>query len=154
MDASGILRAPPDPALHAIVADAARLFDAPMAAVSIIDRDRQWFAARVGMELLETSRAASFCAYAILAPDRLLVIDDASADDRFAGNPLVQTGRGVRFYAGAPVQGISGRPLGTLCVLDRSPRRGSELPLPALADLARRASRAIADLSRGDAPAS
>jgi GAF domain-containing protein len=147
VDASGILRAPPDPVLHAIVAESAQLFRVPMAALSIVDRDRQWFAARVGLDAPETSRAVSFCAHAILSPGDLLVVEDASRDDRFAGNPLVQFDPGIRFYAGAPILAPNGQPLGALCVIDSLPRSG-DLPLVALSALADRAARAIADMMR------
>jgi GAF domain-containing protein len=149
VDASGVLRAPPDPALHQIVARAALLLDAPMAALSIIDRDRMWFAARVGIDAPETSRAISFCAHAILKPEEPLVITDATADERFAGNPFVQNEPGVRFYIGMPVLGTDGHPLGALCVLDTRPREGV-LPLAQLARLAERAGQAIADIHQSE----
>lgn len=147
IDSSGILRAPPDPALHAIVAASARLFDAPMAALSIVDRDRQWFAARFGLDAPETSRAVSFCAHAILTPADPLIVLDATRDDRFAGNPLVQFDPHIRFYAGVPIIGSRGQPLGALCVIDRRPRT-SALPLDELVALASRAERALAEISR------
>jgi GAF domain-containing protein len=155
VDASGVLRAPPDPALHQIVAKAALLFDAPMAALSIIDRDRMWFAARVGIDAPETSRAISLCAHAILKPEEPLVIADAAADERFAGNPFVQNEPGVRFYVGMPVYvgmpilGTDCHPLGALCVLDIRPREGA-LPLAQLARLAERAGQAIADIHQSE----
>jgi len=144
VDASGILRAPPDPALHAIVSQGAQLFGVPMAALSIIDRDRQWFAARVGLDAPETSRAVSFCAHTILNPRDMLVVPDATQDDRFAGNPLVQADPGIRFYAGVPILGPNGQPLGALCVIDRRPHLG-DLPLVELSALAERAARAISE---------
>lgn len=147
VDESGVLRAPPDPTLHRLVANAAKLLDAPMAALSIIDRDRTWFAARVGMELPETARALSFCAHAILNPDEPLIIMDAAADERFGGNPFVEGDHGVRFYVGVPVLGPRGYPLGALCALDVKPRR-QPLPLAALESLADRAGQAIAELDR------
>jgi GAF domain-containing protein len=147
VDASNILRAPPDATLHTIVVKAAGLFDAPSAAVSIIDRDRQWFAARVGIPVPETARSISFCAHAILTPAEPLVLPDLAADDRFAGNPFVLNKPSLRFYAGMPVLSREGQPLGTLCVLDDRPRDGA-LPLDELAMLARRAGRAIDDIRR------
>ncbi len=147
VDASGILRAPPDPALHAIVTSVARLFRTPMAALSIVDRDRQWFAARIGLDAPETARAVSFCAHAILSPGAPLVVPDATQDDRFAGNPLVQSDPGIRFYAGVPVSGPGGHPLGALCAIDQRPRSG-DLPLVELSALADRAARAIAEIAR------
>jgi len=149
VDASGVLRAPPDPALHQLVAQAATLFDAPMAALSIIDRDRMWFAARVGIDTPETSRAISFCAHAILNPTESLVVADTTQDERFEGNPFVQGEPGVRFYVGKPVLAPNGFPLGTLCALDTKSREGG-LPLTQLDRLAERAAQAIAEISRGE----
>jgi GAF domain-containing protein len=150
VDASGILRAPPDPALHQLVLKTADLFGAPMAGVSIIDRDRMWFAARIGIHAPETSRAISFCAHAILDPRTPLVIPDALADERFAGNPFVQNEPHVRFYAGMAVLGRGGYPLGTLFALAAVPRE-APLPLLQLTRFAERASQAIADLDRSEA---
>jgi GAF domain-containing protein len=89
----------------------------------------------------------SFCAHAILSPREVLVVPDASRDDRFAGNPLVQFDPGIRFYAGVPILSPNGQPLGALCVIDRSPRSG-DLPLVELSALADRAARAIGEISR------
>jgi diguanylate cyclase (GGDEF)-like protein len=146
VDETNIVNAPADPVLQAICAAGARLFDAPMAALSIIDRDRQWFAARVGLDATETSRAISFCAHTILTPDQLMVVPDATQDRRFAGSPVVQDEPGVRFYAGAPVIGPNGQPIGALCVVDKRPR-GGDLPLEELARLAEQAGQVIAELS-------
>jgi GAF domain-containing protein len=142
VEASGMLRAPHDPALHQIVVMAARLLDAPMAALSIIDRDRMWFAARIGIDPPETSRAVSFCAHAILRPYQPMVIRDATKDERFAGNPFVQDEPHVRFYVGVPVRGIHGLPIGALCVLDVHPRDDLQA-LDQIVWLARRAEQAI-----------
>jgi len=150
VDGSGILRAPPDPALHQLVIKTAKLLDAPMAGLSIIDRDRMWFAARLGIDAPETSRAISFCAHAILHPGEPLVIADALADERFAGNPFVQNEPHVRFYVGMAVQGRGNYPLGTLFATDVRTREGA-LPLAQLAKLAERASQAIADLDLSEA---
>jgi GAF domain-containing protein len=125
------------------------LFDAPMAALSIIDRDRMWFAARIGIDSPETSRAASFCAHAILNPTEPLVIADTTRDERFEGNPFVQAEPGVRFYVGKSVLGPNGLPLGTLCALDTRPREGG-LPLAQLDGLAERAAQAIVEMGRGE----
>jgi len=152
VDASGVLRAPPDPALHHLVTKVASLFGAPIAGLSIIDRDRMWFAARVGIDVPATSRAVSFCAHAILHPSEPLVIADALCDERFAGNPFVQNEPNVRFYAGMAVLGPDGHPLGTAFAMDTRPREGA-LPLAELARLAERASQAIADLDRSEAAA-
>jgi len=152
VDASGVLRSPPDPVLHHLVLKTARLFDAPMAGVSIIDRDRQWYAARIGIEARETARAISFCAHAILQPREPLVIPDALADERFAGNPVVLHEPHVRFYAGVAVLGPGRQPIGALFVADTRPREEA-LPLSQLIRLAEQAGQAIADLDRSEAAA-
>lgn len=152
VDASGVLRAPPDPVLHHLVTKTASLFGAPMAGLSILDRDRTRFAARIGIDVPATSRAISFCAHAILHPGEPLVIADALSDERYAGNPFVQSDPNVRFYAGMAVLGADGHPLGTLFAMDVSPRDGV-LPLVKLVELAKRAGQAIADLDRSEAAA-
>lgn len=147
VDASGLRDVPLLQPLQEIVAHAARAFDAPMSAVSIVDRDRQWFAARVGLRAPETSRAVSFCAHAILTPGEPFVVRDAQADQRFAGNPLVVGDPYIRFYAGMPLLGVDGQPLGTLCVIDRKVH-DVPLPLEKLAILSERASAIIVEVQR------
>src|SRR3546814_20977695 len=89
LDSYGIIGSPPGPVFQAIVAEAARAMGTPTAAISLIDRDRQWFLASVGLDISETPRACSFCAHAMLHPNDLLCVPDASRDERFRGNPLV-----------------------------------------------------------------
>jgi len=113
---------PDDPHLDRIVQLAADVLAMPIALVSLVDRDRQWFPARHGLETRQTPRAMAFCAHAIAADD-VLVVPDALQDERFANNPLVLGEPGLRFYAGAPLHSPEGHNLGTLCVLDRRPRR-------------------------------
>lgn len=111
----------PDPVLDAITRLAADLFDVPIVLISLVDRHCQWFKSRVGLDATETPRAISFCAHAIVS-DTLLEIPDASADARFADNPLV-TGRPyIRYYLGAPLVTPDGFSIGTLCIIDRHPR--------------------------------
>jgi len=105
VEACGIMHAPPDPTFHHIVAEAAKLFDASIAGLSIIDHDRMRFAARLGIDMPEAARAISFCAHAILDPTAPLTIPDMLLDERFAGNPFVQRA-GARYYAGMPVLGV------------------------------------------------
>lgn len=137
---SGFLEAAGDPTLAAIVRAAATLFDTPMAAISIIDRERQYFPAKIGIDASETPRAASFCAHAMLDCGQPLCIADATADARFAGNPLVLSAPDIRFYLGMPLVAENGQPLGALCVIDRVRRDAPDQGrLDALAELARKA---------------
>ena len=116
-----VLDSPPERAFDDLVALAARICGAPMAAISLVDADRQWFKARMGLPVSETARDVAFCAHAILGQG-LMVVPDARADERFAANPLVTGEPGIRFYAGAPLHDSDGHALGTLCILDRVPR--------------------------------
>lgn len=120
-----------------LVTIAARICDAPIAAISLIDEDRQWFKSRKGVEAQQTGRDVSFCGHAILAPEETTVVRDASTDARFLDNPLVTGALGVRFYAGAPLVTPDGQALGALCVLDSKPRTLSPGQAEALRALAR-----------------
>jgi len=100
---------------------AAHICEAPIALISLVDEDRQWFKSRVGITVSETSRDISFCAHAILG-DGLLIVPDAAKHKRFKNNPLVTGPQKIRFYAGAPLITPEGHALGTLCVLDNKPR--------------------------------
>ena len=104
-----------------IVDLAAGIFRVPMALVSLVDADRQWFKAKVGVPACQTGRDEAFCSHVVADP-RLLVVDDACADPRFHDNPLVVGPPYVRFYAGAPLTTMQGLTLGTLCILDVKPR--------------------------------
>lgn len=116
---------------------AANLCGTPVALVSLVDETRLWFKSHKGLALSQTPRAFSFCAHAILNPDNLLVVEDASKDPRFASNPLATGDALIRFYAGAPLVTRNGEALGTICVLDRQPRSLDEPALQALRCLAR-----------------
>ena len=112
-----------------------RIFGVPIALVSLIDEDRQWFKSSVGLNVNETPRDISFCGHAIHGDD-VFIIPDATKDQRFADNPLVLDEPYIRFYAGYPLKSLDGSKLGTLCILDRKPRSLSEEDLQTFKDLA------------------
>lgn len=119
---------------HARIAAAA--FDAPIALITLIDRERQWYKAHYGFDFSETSRDVGFCSHAILESEPL-VVNDARQDDRFADNPVVIGDPHVRFYAGVPLRAATGERVGALCVVDHKPRSLSSAQLRALKDIAR-----------------
>ena len=114
---------------------AQHLFGVQIALVSLIDADRQWFKSRQGLDVCETARDISFCGHAILASD-LFVVPDATLDARFADNPLVLGAPHIRFYAGAPLSSSDGYRLGTLCIIDSTPRTLSDKERMMLRDMA------------------
>jgi len=123
---------------------AARLTDSPMAMISLVEEKEQIFKYRVGVEADRTSRDISFCAHAILEPDRTMVVPDTTQDGRFADNPLVTGEAGIRFYAGAPLVTLEGHAIGTLCIADRQPRELGQAQVEMLASLAKAVSKTIA----------
>lgn len=131
-----ILDTPAEAAFDDIVEITARLCDAPIAVINLIDEHRQWFKAELGLGCRETPRGVSICTHAIMLPD-MLVVRDTTLDPRFEGNPLVIGAPHLRFYAGAVLRTPDGRSLGTLCVLDYVPRDLSDPQLDALQAMAR-----------------
>jgi len=125
----------PEQSLDDLTSLAAQICEVPIALISLVDAERQWFKSKVGMSLSETPRDISFCGHAILQPN-LFIIPDATQDDRFADNPLVTESR-IRFYAGAPLITPSGHALGALCIMDHVPRQLTAQQQAALLMLAR-----------------
>jgi len=111
---------------------ASEICETPISLVSLIDDDRQWFKSKIGLELNETSRDFSFCAHAINETDELFIIEDARKDKRFFDNPLVTNAPYVIFYAGVVLKSDDNLPLGTLCVIDNSPRKLSDKQIRSL----------------------
>jgi len=136
LDRTGLLRPGHNPDLDDIVELAAMICGVPIALVSLVDHDRQFFKASVGLQAEETSRGVSFCGHAILGRDPFLV-PDASQDQRFADNPLVTGPPHIRFYAGVPLLVDDRHAIGTLCVIDSKPRVLDERMRDALTRLAR-----------------
>ena len=132
-----ILDTAADPRFDTFVRLASKLYDTPIALVSLVDGRRQWFKATIGLgDTSETPREHSFCAHAILNPNEVMVVEDATLDPRFAANALVTGRPDIRFYAGAPIVGASGHALGTLCILDTRSRRFNAQEREHLAELA------------------
>lgn len=116
-----ILDTPPEQRFDRIVAFATQEFDQPKGTITLVDQDRQWFKARVGVDVCEADRATSFCGHAVVSDD-FLVVEDARQDERFHDNPWVTAADPIVFYAGAPLVLPSGHVAGTLCVYGPQPR--------------------------------
>tara|TARA_R110001583_G_scaffold16518_13_gene67657 strand:+ start:1037 stop:2023 length:987 start_codon:yes stop_codon:yes gene_type:complete len=133
--ALNILNTPMEERFDRITRMARRLFNVPIALVSLIDEDRQWFKSCMGLDVRETPRDISFCGHAIL-DDSILVVPDAKDDERFFNNPLVLSEPNIGFYAGCPLRAPDGHVLGTLCLIDTHARTLSGEDLEMLRDLA------------------
>ncbi len=131
-----ILDTPPEERFDRITKIAQILFDVPIALVSLVDTNRQWFKSCIGLTARETPRSMSFCSHAILEED-VMTIEDAKNDVRFADNPLVTGEPYIRFYAGKPIRGPTNQLLGTLCIIDKVPRKLSKGDRALLIDLAK-----------------
>lgn len=145
----GVLDTGPDDTLDELVQLASAICETPVALVSLVDETRQWFKAKVGLAATETPREYAFCAHAIAAEDpALFTVEDARVDPRFLDNPLVTGDPNVVFYAGAPLVAEGGAKLGTLCVIDRTPRRLSALQEQTLTTLSKAVVRHLQALRR------
>jgi GAF domain-containing protein len=130
-----LLDTPPEERFTRLVEYAAREFAVPIALITLLDDDRQWFKAAIGMgTTCQTSRDISFCGHTILK-NEIMVVPDAHADPRFADNPLVTGAPHIRFYAGAPLVLPSGYAMGSLCIIDTAPRQVEGLELTILSTL-------------------
>lgn len=132
-----VLDTPPEQAFDDAVKLASVICGTPIALVTLIDESRQWFKAKIGLDGTETERDHAFCAHAILEPQHVMVVPDATLDPRFVDNPYVTGDPEVRFYAGAPLVSPSGHAMGTLCVIDSAPRAMADDKRDALAAIAR-----------------
>lgn len=116
---------------------AAEMCRMPIALISIVDGERQWFKSRVGLQATETPREFAFCAHAVQNPHEVMVVPDAALDARFASNPLVTGEPNIRFYAGAPLVTSEGQAIGTVCVIGNQPATLTEEQLDTLRFLSR-----------------
>ncbi|MCP8885208.1 sensor domain-containing diguanylate cyclase [Devosia sp. XJ19-1] len=130
-----LLDTPEDDTFDRITRLVSALLDVPIALITLVDRDRQWFKSKQGLGISETPRSQSFCAHTMIGQGPM-VVQDASLDARFVDNPLVTGHPGIRFYAGIPLRAADGTPLGALCAIDSSPREIDSRQLKLLADLA------------------
>lgn len=131
-----ILDTEPEKAFDDLALLASYVCKTPIALISLVDEDRQWFKSKIGVTFSETAREIAFCSVAIQQPD-VFVVPDTLQDERFRNNPLVVSDPWIRFYAGAPLISEEGHALGTLCVFDRTPREFTTEQQEALKALSR-----------------
>jgi GAF domain-containing protein len=132
-----ILDSEPEQAFDDLVLLASFISNTPIALISLVDENRQWFKSKMGVSVSETPREIAFCNSAIRQPD-VFVVPDTLSDERFRNNPLVLSDPKIRFYAGAPLINEEGYALGTICVVDKTPREfslGQQAALKALSRL-------------------
>ena len=144
--ALGLLDSPAEERFDRLTRVTKHALGVPIALVSLVDKDRQWFKSKQGLDATETPRDISFCGHAILGSD-IFVVPDARKDERFQDNPLVINEPRIRFYAGCPLSAPDGSRIGTLCVIDTKPRQLDEAHRTVLLDLAQIAEREIAAVS-------
>ena len=130
-----ILDTDPEERFDRLTRVALRTFNVPIALVTMVDENRQWFKSRQGLDVAQTLREISFCGHAIQGPE-VFVVEDTLEDDRFADNPLVSGDPNIRFYAGAPLHNLHGHRIGTFCIIDRTERRFDAEDRQLLNDLA------------------
>ncbi|WP_217529170.1 ATP-binding protein [Vibrio metschnikovii] len=135
LDKTGLLNSGSEARFDRITRLAQQIFSVPIALISLVDRDRQWFKSRQGLDAQQTPREISFCGHAILNSE-IFVIENALVDQRFCDNPLVMGAPDIRFYAGAPLHSTKGYRIGTLCLIDSQPRSFSSKQRSMLKDLA------------------
>jgi GAF domain-containing protein len=147
-----IIDTPREHRFDRLVFMAAQIMKTPIAMVTFVEADRQWFKAGVGLSMRDTPRDVAFCNHTILQSG-VFVVEDAREDPRFANNPLVTGAPHVRFYAGVPLMSFDGLPVGTLCVVDRQPRRVTPEQTRSLIALGREAEDLIYPVERSLAAA-
>ncbi len=137
LHAYAILDTLPEAVFDDVVGLVSSICEVPIALISLLDEDRQWFKAKVGIEAEQTARSEAFCSHAIMNPEDVFVIPDTQQDSRFRCNPLVEGDPRIRFYAGASIVTPGGYAVGTVCAIDRVPRELSHSQQLALVMLAR-----------------
>lgn len=121
VERSNLLDTPPEPAFDAIVRRTAKQFDVPIAAFTLVDKTRCWFKSKIGLDTDHVRREIAFCSR-VITTDAPLILEDVKTHDEFANNPMVVESPYAAFYAGVPVRSADNQSIGTLCIIDTSPR--------------------------------